>query len=258
MGQSTNKKKLPAQIKMRCGRVVLPEIRAVRSFDFEIALLLYSQVALEVLNSLENDRLMVLDVNKKGILSAMFDNNIIDLSSVCTKCVSIRKWLALGCQVIRWDLPEEIGADERGRGVLGFYKTNAGDVIYPVGGYHCPMGPAAFIGEMVINSEYFRPSEPNSKAQSLKFVIAHELTHVFDAMRILVPAFKNWGRFWRNVLQEGMLNENLRLYCRYQGTFVDDYGSANELEIVRTYWPSKADEWFAAGRGMAGCVAEKD
>jgi len=30
---------------------------------------------------------------------------------------------------------------------------------------------------------------------------------------------------------------------------MDDYGSQNELATVKQYWPSRAEEWFAALRG---------
>jgi len=39
----------------------------------------------------------------------------------------------------------------------------------------------------------------------LKFLIAHELAHVFDMLRLIIPAFKNWKGFWRNVLMREMI-----------------------------------------------------
>ena len=35
----------------------------------------------------------------------------------------------------------------------------------------------------------------------------------------------------------------------YHALILDEYGSSNELEMVREYWPSYADSWFKAIRG---------
>lgn len=105
------------------------------------------------------------------------------------------------------------------------------------------------MGEVIFNAEYFMCRKSEVMTKRLKFVIAHELTHVFDMVRLLVPAFKNWRKFWRNVLEEGLRCEDAARFYALHGTFVDDYGSENELAMVMQYWPSRAEEWFAACKG---------
>ncbi len=114
---------------------------------------------------------------------------------------------------------------------------------------HEAPGPAAFVGEIIINAERFPPGEVDAMTKRLQFVVAHELTHVFDMLRLLVPAMRNWPSFWRNVLEEGQRYEEAASFSKLQGVFVDECGSENELATVKEYWPSRADEWFLALRG---------
>jgi len=100
------------------------------------------------------------------------------------------------------------------------------------------------VGEIVLNEEFFTSDNDN-----LRFVLAHELTHVFDALRLLVPALRNWRAFWNIFLNDGVRCEMASTVLNYQGLFVDDYGSKNELYTVQQFWPSHADKWFKATRG---------
>jgi hypothetical protein len=95
------------------------------------------------------------------------------------------------------------------------------------------------------------PGAVKAMTKRLQFVVAHELTHVFDMLRLLIPALKNWRKFWHNVLEEGQRCEDVVLFKKLQAIFVDDYGSKNELDTVKQYWPSRAEEWFAALRGKS-------
>jgi len=227
------------------------KVRRVRNFDLQVALYPHNNLVLDVLNSMEFDRLMVFDENKRGVLAETCDAvGPLDLYVGATKPASIRHWLPAGCQVIRWDIPGEIDAVNRKRGVMALYRQNAADVMFPVDVRHLPPGPSAFLGEIVFNQELLRNLNQNAAVKNmLRFVLAHELTHVFDVLRFLIPALKNWRRFWRNVLDEGEHCNHLACIRGLQGVFVDDYGSKNELEIVKKYWPSRADKWFQACRG---------
>jgi hypothetical protein len=79
---------------------------------------------------------------------------------------------------------------------------------------------------------------------TFQFILAHELAHVFDALKYLVPAFKNWRAFWKNVLNEGCNINAMYERLTDKTIFLDDYGHNNELEGIRDYWPSRADVWF--------------
>jgi hypothetical protein len=60
---------------------------------------------------------------------------------------------------IRWDVRDEIGEEHRKRGVMAMYWQNAAQVMFPTGGCHEPPGPAAFVGEIIVNAECFPPQE---------------------------------------------------------------------------------------------------
>jgi len=234
---------------LRRGRLAGTVVQRVRVFDLQIALPPYNEVALDVLNSLETDRLMVFDENERGALeSALGAGREIDLSRPATKEASIRRWLAAGCQVIRWDVGDEIEEKLRQRGVMAMYRTNAAQVMYPPGVGHLPFGPAAFMGEIIVNADCFPMGDSEITTKRLQFVLAHELTHVFDMMQLLIPALKDWRKFWRNVLEDGAACEKACMFRSRQGTFVDHYGSEDELAMVKEYWPTKAQDWFVALR----------
>lgn len=113
-----------------------------------------------------------------------------------------------------------------------------------------PPGPTAFYGEIVLRSEKFHFNEQTASiTDKLSFTIAHELTHVFDMLRILVPAIRDWPTFWEEALQEGTSCDNARLLHQYDSRFVDNYGSENELAMIAQYWPTRAEKWFKAFMG---------
>ncbi len=79
---------------------------------------------------------------------------------------------------------------------------------------------------------------------TFQFILAHELVHVFDALKYLVSAFKNWRAFWKNVLNEGYSIDAMYEKLSDKTIFLDNYGRNNELESIRDYWPSRAGVWF--------------
>jgi len=150
----------------------------------QLALPPYDEVARDVLSSIESDRLMVLDAGQQGGLTDSLDGGEeINLSSPAKKPASIRHWLAAGCQVIRWDVGDEIEERHRKRGVMAMYQQNAAKVLFPPGVMHIPPGPVAFVGEIIVNAECFPPGEVEALTKSFQFVLAHELTHVFGFIR---------------------------------------------------------------------------
>ena len=88
-------------------------------------------------------------------------------------------------------------------------------------------------------------------ATSTAFVlsVAHELIHVFDAMRFVVPAFQNWDQFWKIALREGSFCDVAIGLLEDKRRFLDNYGSDHEKEMIAHFWPSKVEEWFAAMHG---------
>ena len=81
-----------------------------------------------------------------------------------------------------------------------------------------------------------------------KCIIAHELVHVFDMMRFVVPAFMDWRSFWTHVLEEGSACDILQSRFNCISSFVDCYGEESELAMIEEDWPSQAKIWFDAFR----------
>jgi hypothetical protein len=213
-----------------------------RVFNIQIETPPQVQRVLEVIDSIENDKLMVFDAKDADALNQTpATDDSINLFEKATIPVSIKEWLCVSFQVIRWDVGDEFKNPKH----YAVYKQNAPDVIYPVGTIHVPPGPAAFFGEIILRSELLQFDD----SDKLSFVVAHELTHAIDMLRMLVPATLDWPAFWENVLEEGSNCEMAQLHHHFQSVFVDDYGSQNELATVAQYWPSRAEKWFKAFRG---------
>ncbi len=220
--------------------------RKTREFDLQVSLPPYhNNVVLDVLNSLETDEVMGFDENDTTALKSTPDS---DLYAKATTGLSIRRWLPAGCQVIRWATSEEFVELSRKRGFRAVYTSNAAQVMFPIGVSHIPIGPSAFVGQIIVNSDEYQFKDDENTGKQLRFVLAHELTHVFDMLRLLVPALRNWRRFWHKFLQDGQRCGAVIQLHSEQSVFVDDYGSENELKTIREYWPSRADGWFNAFR----------
>jgi Zn-dependent peptidase ImmA (M78 family) len=74
----------------------------------------------------------------------------------------------------------------------------------PCGADDMPPGPVAFHGAIVFERDFIANIDNDPKGEDkFKFVLAHELVHVFDFMRLLVPAFRNWKRFWKICMDKG-------------------------------------------------------
>ena len=207
------------------------------------------QAVNEVIRSIENDTLMVVNYEDDDALDAVVDDAGVEvLDHSCVVPVSIREWLPLGCQIIRFGNPGP-------EGVTACYQNNAYAVLFAYGDMPFedlwPLGPDAFLGEVLIRREKRWTNVGPDWAKhedAFKFVVAHELTHVFDMLRLLVPAFRNWPAFWKHVLHSGTLTRGVMSLYNDMSLFVDDYGGENERGIVSQYWPSQADKWFSAFR----------
>jgi len=221
-----------------------------RSFNLQIEIQPFDQIALDVIDSIENDQLMVFDAHDVDAFTDMpTTDGIIEPFKRAKIPVSIREWLCISCQVLRWDVGNEFKVPTH----YAMYQQNAPDVIYPVRVSHFPPGPTAFNGQVILRQEYFPfNGEQSSIADKLSFVIAHELTHAFDMLRVLVPAVQDWPTFWKTALHEGDSCENARSLHQNLSLFVDDYGSDNELATVAQYWPANAKRWFKAFRSGVG------
>jgi hypothetical protein len=210
---------------------------------------------MDVLEKLETKSLMVYRPDD----SAAFGPGAIEdgkrrLHSNATLEVPITEWLATACQWIRIEC---LGERERlgcGRQTVAWFRQNTGEVLFPQYGEHVPAGPAALIGEIVLTNEHCIPllmsSSDEKRLDALRFVLAHELVHVFETMRVTVPAFMNWKAYWENALGEG-LDSGDALWCKsVHCLLLDNYGTSDELKSIAEYWPASATAWFNAFRGQ--------
>src|SRR5688500_9884534 len=102
-----------------------------------------------------------------------------------------------------------------------FDRCNAHESIFPVDGL-CPFGPAAFTGEIVLTERAFPKDNSPEEIDAFAFVVAHELVHVFDAMRFVVPAIMDWKQCWNKMLQGGCRCEAARHALNDKTVFLDD------------------------------------
>ena len=213
--------------------------RKMRHFKLKVSLSgdPFDRWAQEVIDGIENDELCVYHPDdKKALDLEMTAEGDIILEGRATLPVSIREWLPVGCQLIRWQLFSTKETLE----TLGMYRNNGSEVLWPKFGEYRPAGPAAFAGIVGLNVSVVREQAP------FKCLLAHELVHVFDTMRFVVPAFMNWDAFWSNVLDHGSRCETLWKAFDMREAFVDSYGAIQEVTELRRYWPKNADGWFDA------------
>jgi len=223
---------------------VIRDITRIRQFKLKnnIDLPYPHQWVNEIIDNIENNKVGIIDPkDDKALLSRRDKKGILNLWAR-TKCrVKINNWLAIACQSICWD-----DTLKKNNGYWAIYSHNAPKVFGETHLVEPPQGPSAFVGEINIQplDEYQNPQSEDK----FKFILAHELVHVFDMMQYLVPAAMNWPAFWKHVLNCGTRLD--LLYDRLQNLalFLDVYGDNHELESIKYYWPSQADKWFNAVR----------
>ena len=220
-----------------------------RKFELKLCLpytnQLYEQWAKEVIESIEQDELLVFDPKDTEGLRSIFDNDGAQLLHAKAKMpISIKEWLPVGCQCIRYGEGEEMESHET---AYALYDSNARKVLWPVYPEHKPEGPASFCGEILFSNEIATRFDEPFFEDKFKFMVAHELVHVFDYLRFIVPAFTDWRSFWHTFVDDGLANDILVSHLGDMN-FVDRYGTQLELDCVQDYWPSQAKGWFNALR----------
>jgi len=219
-----------------------------RRFELKLCLpfptYICEQYAKEVIESIEQDELLVFDPKDETALKEVTNKKgeilILDKAKMP---VSIKEWLPVGCQYIRY---ANSSVDELKEGRLAFYKTNAHQVLWPVYAEHKPEGPAALMGEIIISGPDTDFDDMTLYRDKFKCLIAHELVHVFEYMRFIVPAFMDWRNFWHIVVNDGSSADLLVSNLDMTNSPIDRYGTQLELACLQDYWPSQAQNWFDA------------
>jgi len=222
-----------------------------RRFETHISLGVHTCLAQDVIEEIENDTMMVFRPDDEDALEEVADESgALLINERATSPASIREWLPVVCQFIRWEsqYDEAIGECDKKTDAAAYYRSNAKEVLWPEGEIH-PAGPGALVAGIVLMQEKcvgYAIDLTEQQCSRLKWVLAHELVHAFHAMRFVVPAFLNWQTFWEKVLAEGARCQALRINADYPRLFLDDYGNENELGEVTDFWPSQAKKWFDA------------
>jgi hypothetical protein len=220
-----------------------------RTFEMKISRNLHSfrKWANQVIQGIEKDKLLTVNPDRELVLDLACDGSF-EVNSCYSTPINIKEWLPIACQSIR--AQAGIGDDFERETYIACYKSNAAEVLFPIGAVSMPLGPVAFSGEIIFKSEYILATDID-KARSenaFKFILAHELVHVFNMLRLLVPAFKNWKKFWNVCLAEGIACDSINQLWNYQNVFVDTYGTEIEYLMIEEYWPQQAKKWFDAFR----------
>ena len=136
----------------------------------------------EVIDSIERDELLVYDcTDTKALNYVRDDSGSVMLDARLSLPVSIREWLPVGCQGVRWFSYREERNDEAS---LAFYRHNAGTVLWPDTMCVIPQGPAAFVAEIAIRQERTLLAAFDQRTEGVfKGILAHELVHVFDMLK---------------------------------------------------------------------------
>ena len=125
-----------------------------RKFELSINIPPYNNLVDNVIDCLECDEILVFEPNDKEIFNCNPDDIEIlwYIKQKASLSVQIRDWLCIVCQSIRW-MDKEWDYDSKNDLVYAFYKRNAFDVIFPMFDTGTPMGPGAYIGQMIFNQE---------------------------------------------------------------------------------------------------------
>ena len=223
-----------------------------RKFQTTIDMDLYGRFAQEVVDGIENDTVNVLRPDDENALAEVQDRDgAILLDARATLPVSVREWLPVVCQFIHWEGELDIvfGGGGEGRDTTAaYYRSNASEVLWPVGSFDAA-GPGALVAGVVLRrSQCVGDGAQCTPAECdrLRFVLAHELIHAIHAMKFVVPAFMNWRAFWRKVLGEGARCDLLGSNHEIRSGILDRYGTELELKEILQFWPSQGQRWFDA------------
>jgi len=211
---------------------------------------LYTRFAQEVIEGIENDTVSVFRPDDDHALDEVYDaEGAILLDARASLPVSLREWLPVVCQFIRWEseCDRQIGrgGDEK---AVAYYRSNAAEVLWPEEGFDAA-GPGALIAGIVLRRDRCIDDGAKDEAAQcdrLRFVLAHELVHAIHAMRFVVPAFMDWRAFRREVLHDGGRCDLVGSNHKFRSGFLDRYGTELELAEVLEFWPSQGKRWFEA------------
>lgn len=211
---------------------------------------LYTRFAQEVIEGIENDTVLVFRPDDDHALDCVQDaDGAILLDARASLPVSVREWLPVVCQFIRWEcLCDRLIRGDRDEEAEAYYRNNATEVLWPVEGFDAA-GPGALIAGIVVRRDKCIDDGAKDEAAQcdrLRFVLAHELVHAIRAMRFVVPAFMDWRAFQREVLHEGGCCDLVDSNYTFRSGFVDHYGTKLELAEVLQFWPSQGKRWFEA------------
>ena len=231
------------------------ELKIEREFSFKKCLNdKYEKWTNDVLDSLENKELMIFDAKDENPFSNICSYEKIDqfIEERTKEKINICDYLPLACQCVRniQDSDIELKKEQEEKKVLlASYWSNTNRTILPVSSI-LPESPAAFIGEIVLHDlieDKLRPHKPKSE-EPFKYIMAHELLHVFNGMRIIVPAFRDWKNFWAKALKKGQACSDAREVKKRIDNDIDDPDKV--IMELEKYWPSKAEKWFNAFRSL--------
>ncbi len=224
-----------------------------RTYRFDIFLPPLQAAAWDVVQSIERHTVRVCDpANDRAMDDVWSPEGAFLVDSDATLEVPLEDWLAVGCQRMRWEeaRDEPAMSDE----TLGLYSHNATAAFGGPYQESKPHGPSVFVGEVILprrmQNAYLEHSQNRRDSAAItrafQLVVAHELVHVFDVLKYIVPAFMDWPRFWRDVLGEGTRSDLFFGRLCIKSRFIDDYGGPNELASLRDWWPSRATDWWRA------------
>jgi hypothetical protein len=225
-----------------------------RKFEFDLRWLgPLAQAVVHVLDSLEKHTVEVYRPDdEEAFLTRLDDDGRLPLHARADLAVRIPEWICVACQRIRLqDEGDAARAAER-PDALAWYYSNAQGLLFPADRLQEPVGPAGLDAEIVLTHkavEYLTAGAAEEDPDKFQFIVAHELVHAFDAMRVIVPAVMDWKTYWEKALGSGSQCDAAREMASFHALFLDDYGGENELAMIEEYWPSQARRWFEAFRG---------
>jgi hypothetical protein len=209
--------------------------RARRVFEFVMDAEITDWLVYDVINKLEIDELHVFQPDDQRAFSGE------SLLKRATLPIKIRDWFPMACQLI-----QEARIDDYNTHAL--FSDNASHCLFRIDGRR-PIGPANLQCEIRLSRRLFSGRNP-AAPDAIRLVVAHELAHAFDLLRFTGPAILDWNEYWRKPLAEGRNCRQVLQRIEDLALRLDDYGSQSELESLRRFWPSHAEEWIEAARKL--------
>jgi hypothetical protein len=189
----------------------------------------------------------VLDPRDPDAVHVAFDADGAQVANAhATRRVKVADWFACACQCIRTEDESDAVTQRpwRTENTLAWYSNNLTRALL-LDGLSPPVGPCGVTGEIVLTFEV-ESMLRRGEFDPARYVIAHEIAHVLDALSWVVPAAQYWDAFCENVNPLGLDAEDLIQDHWMLCATLDDYGAAGELAAIERYWPGHARAWFDA------------